>query len=84
MGIQISPVLQSAVDVLYRSARLYTDRLAGLYLTFGKSVLPDALTDLLTGKSTPEAFGARLEAAMDQERKDPDVYKPPLRGVPAL
>ena len=22
--------------------------------------------------------------AVDQERKDPDVYKPPLRGVPAL
>ena len=83
-GVPISPALQSAVDVLDRSDRLYTDRLAGLYLTFGKSVLPDAITDLLTGKSTPEAFGARLESAMQQVRSDSDVYKPPVRGVPAL
>ncbi len=83
-GVPVSPALSSAVAVLDRSDRLYSDRLAGLYLGFGKSVLPDAITDLLTGKSTPEAFGARLEAAMDRVRKDPDVYKPPLRGVPAL
>jgi len=83
-GVAISPALQSAVDVLDRSDRLYTDRLSGLYLTFGKSVLPDALTDLLTGKTTPEAFGSRLEAAMQQVRSDPDTYKPPTRGVPAL
>ncbi len=83
-GVPISPALQSAVDVLDRSDRLYSDRLSGLYLTFGKSVLPDSLTDLLNGKVTPEAFGSRLEATMAQIRSDPDVYKPPARGVPAL
>lgn len=83
-GVPISPALQSAVDVLDKSNRLYSDRLSSLYLTFGKSVLPDALTDLLTGKVTPERFGARLEAVMQKVREDPDIYKPPVRGVPAL
>jgi N-acetylglucosamine transport system substrate-binding protein len=83
-GVSISPALQSAVNVLNKSDRLYSDRLSTLYLTFGKSVLPDALTDLLTGKGTPEVFGGRLEAAMQKVREDSDIYKPPTRGVPPL
>ena len=83
-GVPVSPALQSAVEVLDRSDRLYSDRLSGLYLTFGKSVMPDAISDLLSGKITPEAFGARLEAAMQEVRSNPDIYKPPTRGVPPL
>jgi N-acetylglucosamine transport system substrate-binding protein len=83
-GVPVSPALQSAVDVLNVSTRIYSDRLSGLYLTFGKSALPDGLADLLSGKCTPEQFGQRMEAAIDAVRRDPDIYKPPARGVPAL
>lgn len=81
-GIPISPALQSAVDVLNGSTRLYSERLSGLYLEFAKNAEPDALADLLAGKCTPEQFGARLEAALEQVRRNPEIYKPPPMGVP--
>lgn len=81
-GLAISPALQSAVDALNHSTRLYSDRLSSLYLEFGKNALPDALADLLSGKNTPDQFGARLEAAIDQVRRNPEIYKPAAMGVP--
>lgn len=81
-GIKISPELQSAVDVLDVSSRIYADRLSGLYLEFAKNAIPDSLSDLLSGKSTPEQFGAKLENAVEQVRRNPDIYKPVPMGVP--
>jgi N-acetylglucosamine transport system substrate-binding protein len=81
-GVPLSPALQSAVDALDQSTRLYSDRLSELYLEFAKNTEPDALADLLSGKITPEQFGARLEAAMEQVRRDPEIYKPAPMGVP--
>jgi hypothetical protein len=81
-GIKISPELQSAVDVLDNSSRIFADRLGDLYLDFAKSAMPDALAALVTGKVTPEQFGKTLEAAIDDVRKNPEIYKPPAMGVP--
>lgn len=81
-GIPISPDLQSAVDIMERRSRIFSDRLSGLYLTFTKATLQDALADLLSAKTTPEQFAQRLEAAADEIRRDPEIYKPPKRGVP--
>lgn len=81
-GIKISPELQSAVDVLNKSSRLFADRLSLLYLDFAKNDMPDALADLLAGKVTPEQFGQRLESAIEKVRRDPEIYKPAPMGVP--
>ncbi|MEO0249800.1 MAG: hypothetical protein ABIN58_09770, partial [candidate division WOR-3 bacterium] len=83
-GISLSPELRSAVAVVEKSTRFFSDRLSGLYLEFSKSVLPDALAALIAGKITPEEFGQRLEAAAERIRRNPDIYKPPPRGVPHL
>ncbi len=82
-GVSISPALQSAVDVLDHRSRLFNDRLSGLYLDFGKTAMPDALSSLLEQKITPEEFAHRLQASVDQIKANPDVYKPPAQGVPA-
>ncbi len=81
-GLKLSSGLQSAVDVLSKSTRLYSDRISGLYLEFAKNAEPDLLADLLSGKITPEQFGARLESAIDQVRRNPEIYKPAPMGVP--
>ncbi len=81
-GLELSPALRSAVEVLARSRHLYSDRLSGLYLEFGKNTLPDALADLLNSKTTPEQFSARMEDAMERIRRNPDIYKPPPMSVP--
>lgn len=83
-GIPISRELQSAVDVLDQSSRIFSDRLGSLYLEFNVTVLQEAQADLLAGRITPEEFGRRLEAGAEKVRRDPDVYKPPARGVPVL
>jgi ABC-type glycerol-3-phosphate transport system substrate-binding protein len=82
-GVRISRELQSAVDVLDRSSCIFSDRLGSLYLEFSMTALQQSLADLVSGKITPEGFGARLEAAIDQVRWDPEIYKPPAGGVPA-
>lgn len=83
-GIHISPELQSAVDVIDNSSRMFNDRLSSLYLEFNKSVVEQALAGLVAGKLTPEEFAKRLEDGIEQVRKNPEIYKPPARGVPAL
>ena len=79
-GVAVSPALHSAVEVLDRRSRLVNDRLSSLYLDFGKTAMPDALSDLLDQKTTPEQFAHRLQASIDQIRANPDVYKPPRRA----
>lgn len=81
-GLRISPELQSAVDVMDRSTRIFSDRLSGLYLEFNKGPLQDGLADLVAGRCTPEQFGQRLETAIEKVRRNPEIYKPPARGVP--
>ena len=81
-GVAITPALQSAVDVLDKRSRFINDRLSTLYLEFGKTAMPDAITDLLGQKITPEQFAQRLQASVDQIRANPDVYKPPPQGIP--
>jgi len=83
-GMVIPPDLRGAVEVQNRATRNFADRLAGLYLQFGRTELKAHLEPLLTGQITPEEFGRRMEAAIDRERRNPDVYKPPARGVPPL
>lgn len=81
-GIKISPELQSAVDVMDHSSRIFSDRLSGLYPEFSRSALQVGLADLVAGKIAPEQFGKKLEAGIDEIRRNPDIYKPPTRGVP--
>jgi len=81
-GIRISPELQSAVEVVDQSSRIFSDRLGSLYLEFNMTALQQGLADLMAGKVAPEEFGARLEAAIERVRRNPEVYKPPARGVP--
>lgn len=83
-GIEISPELQSAVEVMGSSTRFFSDLLSSLYLEFQNSVLRDALADLLSGALTPEAFAERLEAGIEKARRNPEIYKPPTRGVPKV
>jgi ABC-type glycerol-3-phosphate transport system substrate-binding protein len=82
-GIRISPELQSAVDVLNQSSRIFSDRLGDLYLEFTRTAMQQSLGDLMAAKITPAQFGARLEAAIEDVRRNPDIYKPPARGVPS-
>jgi ABC-type glycerol-3-phosphate transport system substrate-binding protein len=82
-GVPISPALQSALDVLDRRSRLFVDRLGELYPGFNHGPLNDNIAGLVAGSITAEQCGANLEAAMDAIRRDPDIYKPPARGVPA-
>ena len=83
-GLQVSPALQSAVDVMDHSSRIFSDRLTSLYLEFGKTVVPVNLSSLVTGKITPEAFAQHLEDAIQRVRSDTDIYKPEPMGVPTL
>jgi N-acetylglucosamine transport system substrate-binding protein len=81
-SVAVSPALRSAVEILDGRSRLFDDRLSGLYLDFGKTVMPDSMSDLLSQKITPDQFAHRLQASIDQIRANPDVYKPPPQGVP--
>ena len=63
------------------SSRIFSDRLNVLYLTFAKSALPDALAALCR-EDHPGGVRQRLEGAMEQVRRNPDIYKPPAMGVP--
>ncbi len=83
-GVSISPALQSAVDVMDRSSRIYSDKLQNLYLEFGKTIMPVTLSALMTGKITPEQFAHKLEDSVQAVREDSDVYKPAPMGVPNL
>ncbi|HZT43238.1 MAG TPA: extracellular solute-binding protein [Chthonomonadaceae bacterium] len=81
-GISLSPDLQSAVDVMHASSRLFSDRIDTLFPEFTRGAEQVGLADLLAGKITPEQFGKELEAGMEDIRRDPDIYKPPPQGVP--
>jgi hypothetical protein len=81
-GVSISSALQSAVAILDHSSRIFSDRLGSLYLEFSRNEVQQGLADLVAGKITPEAFGRRLEDGAEKARRDPDIYKPPARGVP--
>lgn len=83
-GVQVSSALQSAVDVMDRSTRIFDDRLTSLYLEFGKTVVPVNLADLVAGKISPEQFASNLDKAIGQVRRNPEIYKPEPIGVPAL
>ena len=81
-GVAISPGLQSAVDVLERSSRTFSDRLDGLFPDLVRTTVQHALAELMGGRITPEEFASRLEAGIDAVRQNPRIYKPPARGVP--
>lgn len=84
VGMKLSSDLQSAMDVIRAAGRFFDDRLSSLFLDFGKGVLPDALADLMNQKETPKGFARRLEDALERIRRNPNVYKPPARGVPGV
>ncbi|MDE2127277.1 MAG: extracellular solute-binding protein [Armatimonadetes bacterium] len=81
-GLKLSSALSSAVTVLGHADHLFSDRLSGLYLDWNRNVVSDALGDLVSGHVTPLRFAQRLEAGMQAVRANPDIYKPPARGVP--
>jgi N-acetylglucosamine transport system substrate-binding protein len=81
-GLTLSPDLQSAVDIVSQRSRFFSDRLTGLYPTFGNTAVRDGLADLLSGKSTPEAFAKRLQAGLEEIKRDPDIFKPPIGSTP--
>jgi ABC-type glycerol-3-phosphate transport system substrate-binding protein len=83
-GLKISPELQSAVDVLNSSSRIFQDRISTLYLEFNTTVIQDALADLISGRVSPEVFGKKLEAGAEATRRNPDIYKPEPTGAPSL
>ena len=80
-GAKISPALGSAIQLLERRSRIFSERL-GLYPSLGRIEMSDALRALLSGEINSKQFGERLERVADKIRKDPDIYKPPPRGVP--
>ena len=53
-------------------------------LTRAVGVLDQAQADLLRGAITGQQFADRLEAGAEAVRNNPNIYKPPARGVPAL
>ncbi len=81
-GVDISPALKSAVAAIEKSSRSFNDRLSTLYLGFSKGPLTALMGDLVNGRISPKEFGQKMEAAAESVRKDPEVYKPPARGVP--
>jgi raffinose/stachyose/melibiose transport system substrate-binding protein len=83
-GVKVSPALESAIEVVNRRSRLFSDRLSSLYLEFGKATMPDSLAALMKNQMTPEAFARALEAGLDKIRRNSEIYKPPAMGVPAL
>ncbi len=83
-GLHVSSALQSAVNIVNGSSRIFSDRLTTLYLAFDKSVVEVNLADLVAGKVTPERFAQNLEDGLSAVRADPDIYKPEPRGVPPL
>jgi len=83
-GVVISPELQSAVDAMKGSTRIFSDRLGILYLEFNSNALQQGLADLVSGHITPEAFARKLEDGVEAVRRNPDIYKPPAMGVPVI
>ncbi len=83
-GMDVPPDLRTAVEIEDHASRNFSDRLSSLYLDFGRNAMPAHLAALLEGKITPQEFGRRMEASIDAVRRDPDVYKPPAQGVPAM
>jgi N-acetylglucosamine transport system substrate-binding protein len=84
VGIKISSALQSAVDAIEGSTRMYSDRLNTLYIEWHRTLVQQAQADLLRGAITGQQFADRLEAGAEAVRNNPNIYKPPARGVPAL
>lgn len=84
VGIKISSALQSAVDAIEGSTRMYSDRLNTLYIEWHRTLVQQAQADLLRGAITGQQFADRLEAGAEAVRSNPNIYKPPARGVPAL
>jgi N-acetylglucosamine transport system substrate-binding protein len=83
-GIPISDDLRSAVQIEERATRNFDDRLSTLYLDFARNAMPAHLAALLEARITPEEFARRMEAEAAAIRSNPDIYKPPARGVPKL
>jgi N-acetylglucosamine transport system substrate-binding protein len=83
-GLKVSSALQSAVDIVNHSSRIYQDRLTSLYLEFGQDTVDVNLGSLVSGAETPERFAQMLEEGAERVRKNPDIYKPAPRGVPPL
>ncbi len=81
-GVKVSAPLQSVVDIVENGSQTFGDRLSDLYLSWVKTVRDDAVTDLVSGKCTPEDCAKRMEAGAEAVRRDPDIYKPPPMGAP--
>ena len=81
-GVPLTPALQSAVKLVAKADRIYSDRLTSLYLEFGSKDAPAHLAALMQNEITPEEFANRMEASIENVRRNPDIYKPPAMGVP--
>ncbi len=73
----VSPALVRAVEVMEEASGSFNTRIGNLYLEWNSEVVPPALTQLLSGKITPERFGEIFEEGIEAVRRNPDIYKPP-------
>lgn len=80
-GVKVSSALQGAIGIMEGRSRIFSERL-GLYPELGRTEMSDALGALLRGEIDPTQFANRLEKTADKIRKNPDIYKPPAKGVP--
>lgn len=81
----VSPALGSVLDVLERSESIYNVRVRLLFPEWTSQVLTGAITDLLRGDLTPEAFGRALDAGIAASVARADRPIPPYEPYdPAL
>lgn len=67
----LSPALQSAMDMIEGAPGIFTERLTFLFVQWGDQNLVPAMSQLLRGEITPEAFCQRLDDGLTQIREHP-------------
>lgn len=85
----VSPALQSALDVIDPASGIYNVRVRQLFPEWRTQVMQGALSALLRGELSPEAFGKRLDqgiadAVANADREPPAyrAYDPARFGEP--
>jgi N-acetylglucosamine transport system substrate-binding protein len=72
--VELPGYLQGAADAFKNSNATYAPLWREWYPTLYKAV-EGAITELLNGQLTPEAFGDKIEAEAEKIRNNPDIPK---------